>query len=100
MKKLQQISSEPSFYQRTKLSEPRNGTGIPNEITVQEELGRGSNNRVFKGVHKSGENVVIRCPRRKSDTERAGNASWEFRHTLIASKLAEIGCSESDLKIT
>ena len=38
MKKLQQISSEPSLYQRTKLLETRNGTGIPNEITIQEEI--------------------------------------------------------------
>ena len=87
MKKLEQISCEPSLYQRTKLLETRGGNGIPNEITVQEELGRGSNNRVFKGVHKNGTNVVIRCPRRKSDTERAGYATWEFRHTLVASKL-------------
>lgn len=87
MRKLEQILCEPSLYQRTKLLEARTGNGIPNEITVQEELGRGSNNRVFKGVHKNGTNVVIRCPRRKSDTERAGYATWEFRHTLIASKL-------------
>mgnify|MGYP001267112999 CR=1 FL=1 len=87
MKKLEQISSEPSLYQRTKLLVGRSGNGIPHEITVQEELGRGSNNRVFKGLHKDGTNVVIRCPRRKSDTERAGYATWEFRHTLIASKL-------------
>lgn len=88
MKTLAQIKSEPSLYQRTKLLESRQGNGVPSEIEIQEEIGRGSNNRVFKGVHtKSGQTVVIRCPRRKSDTERAGHAAWEFRHTLHASKL-------------
>jgi tRNA A-37 threonylcarbamoyl transferase component Bud32 len=87
MKKLLQISLEPSVYQRTKLLETRPGNGIPSEINVEEEIGRGSNNRVYTGIHKCGTKVVIRCPRRKSDTERAGYATWEFRHTLTASNL-------------
>ncbi len=87
MKFLEQISSEPSLYQRTKLVESRSGNGIPQEIEIEEEIGKGSNNRVYKAVHKSGKKVVIRCPRRKSDTERAGYATWEFRHTLTASNL-------------
>lgn len=84
---LSPISIEPSLYQRTKLLEKRPGSGIPKNIEIKEEIGRGSNNRVFKAEHESGTIVVVRHPRRKSDTERAGYAAWECRHTLMASNL-------------
>lgn len=85
---LKTIELDPALYQRTKLLEKRSGTGLSSSFELLEEIGRGSNNRVFKALHKeSNQVVVVRYPRRKSDTERAGYASWEFRHTLMASNL-------------
>ena len=36
---------------------------------------------------RDGQCVVVRQPRRKSDTQRVGNATWEFRNTAIAVQL-------------
>ena len=50
-------------------------------------IGKGSNNAVFLYKTKHNQMVVVRQPRRKSDTQRVGNATWEFRNTAIAVQL-------------
>ena len=42
-------------------------TKLPNGLTVQRELGRGGNNRVYAAL-VDGEPCVLRAPRRRSDT--------------------------------
>lgn len=58
----------------------------PEAIELVEELGRGANNRVYAVEHGDDE-VVLRVPRRRSDTQQTGSAIWELRHTLRASEL-------------
>jgi len=74
-------------YQRSTLIQPRNGTGLKFGIKLIKLLGKGSNNAVYLATAKDGTKVVVRQPRRNSDTQRIGNASWEFRNTAIASQL-------------
>ena len=76
-------------YQRTTLIAPRKGTGIPSGFGLREVklLGKGSNNAVYLFRSKAGQEVVVRKPRRKSDTQRVGNATWEFRNTAIATQI-------------
>jgi tRNA A-37 threonylcarbamoyl transferase component Bud32 len=75
-----------SQYQRTTLIQPRKGSGLPSGYGLREIklLGKGSNNAVYLYKTKHGQEVVVRKPRRKSDTQRVGNATWEFRNTAIA----------------
>lgn len=81
-------ADQASTYQRTTLVQPRSGSGIPHGLKMVRLLGKGSNNAVYLGCHKHDPTkYVIRIPRRKSDTQRIGNASWEFRNTAIASTL-------------
>lgn len=77
-------------YQNTTLTASRRGTGLPQGYGLRRVsmLGKGSNNVVFLYKTKTGQQVVLRQPRRKSDTQRIGNATWEFRNTCIA---VEIG---------
>ena len=49
-------------------------------------LGKGSNNKVF-AVRMDGEKLILRAPRRRSDTQQTGSALWEFRQTLRAAQL-------------
>lgn len=74
-------------FQRTKLLESRRGTGLQFGIRLIKLLGKGSNNSVYLGKAKDGTLCVVRQPRRGSDTQRIGNATWEFRNTSIASEL-------------
>lgn len=74
-------------YQRTTLITPRSGTGLKNGIKLIKLLGKGSNNAVYLAQTKHGMKCVVRQPRRNSDTQRIGNASWEFRNTAIAAQL-------------
>lgn len=76
-------------YQRTTLIAPRKGTGLPqgHGLRMVKLLGKGSNNAVFLYKTRSDQLVVVRQPRRKSDTQRVGNATWEFRNTAIAAQL-------------
>ena len=78
-----------SNYQRTRLIEPRKGTGIPHGHGLRQVklLGKGSNNAVFLYKTRGNQLVVVRQPRRKSDTQRVGNATWEFRNTAIATQI-------------
>lgn len=76
-------------YQRTTLIAPRKGTGLPTShgLKMIRLLGKGGNNAVYLYKTRDGQNVVVRQPRRKSDTQRVGNATWEFRNTAIAVQL-------------
>ena len=78
-----------SQYQRTTLIAPRRGSGLPTGygLRLVRLLGKGSNNAVYLYKTKSDQYVVVRQPRRKSDTQRVGNATWEFRNTAIAVQL-------------
>ena len=78
---------DASKYQRTLLIQPRNGTGLKNGLRLIKLLGKGSNNAVYLAEDKEKMKVVVRQPRSNSDTQRIGNASWEFRNTAIAANL-------------
>jgi hypothetical protein len=78
---------DASKYQRTTLIQSRPGTGLKYGIKLIKLLGKGSNNAVYLAQTKEGTKVVVRQPRRNSDTQRIGNASWEFRNTAIAAQL-------------
>ena len=60
-------------------------TKIPVDLEVNEELGKGSNNKVFSATYK-GEDVVFRVPRRRSDTQQHGSAHWEYQHMKLAAE--------------
>ena len=60
-------------------------TTLPEDLEVHEELGKGSNNRVFAATYR-GEDVVFRAPRRRSDTQQNGSAHWEYQHMMLASE--------------
>ena len=87
MHKLEAIKGDVNWYSKVMLGRSRQGNGIPNNITIADEIGRGSNNRVYRGLYDESIPIVVRIPRRKSDTEKAGYAMWEFKHTLVASRL-------------
>tara|TARA_B110000046_G_scaffold103539_1_gene111122 strand:- start:213 stop:1214 length:1002 start_codon:yes stop_codon:yes gene_type:complete len=76
-------------YQRTTLITPRKGTGLPSGhgLRIVKLLGKGSNNAVYLYKTRADQYFVVRQPRRKSDTQRVGNATWEFRNTAIAVQL-------------
>jgi len=78
---------DASKYQRTTLIQPRTGTGLRFGLKLLKLLGKGSNNAVYLAKAKDGTEVIVRQPRRNSDTQRIGNASWEFRNTAIATQL-------------
>ena len=71
-----------SQYQRTTLIQPRKGSGLPSGYGLREIklLGKGSNNAVYLYKTKHGQEVVVRKPRRKSDTQRVGNALGVSKH--------------------
>lgn len=79
-------------YQRNDLLGQRPGTGLPRGYGLKQIklLGKGSNNAVYLYKTKAGQKVIVRQPRRRSDTQKLGNATWEFRNTAIA---AEIGAA-------
>ena len=76
-------------YQRSTLIASRKGTGLPSGhgLRMVRLLGKGGNNAVYLYKTRDGQHVVVRQPRRKSDTQRVGNATWEFRNTAIAVQL-------------
>jgi serine/threonine protein kinase len=59
---------------------------LPTDFKIHEELGKGSNNKVFR-VTWNGDEVILRTPRRRSDTQQRGSAKWEYLHTLCASNI-------------
>ena len=63
-----------------------NRTRLPEGLEVHQEIGKGSNNKVFRASFE-GRDCALRVPRRRSDTQQRGSAVWEFRHTLRASQL-------------
>lgn len=58
-------------------------TKLPDDLEIHEELGKGSNNKVFAASYK-GTDVVFRAPRRRSDTQQHGSAHWEYQHMSMA----------------
>jgi hypothetical protein len=75
-----------SQYQRTNLIVKRSGNGLPSGVKIIKILGKGSNNTVYL-AKKNKTDIVFRVPRTNSDTQRIGNASWEFRNSVIAAQL-------------
>jgi len=61
-------------------------TVIPSNLHLCDEIGKGSNNKVFSALYDDDE-VVFRAPRRRSDTQQRGSAHWEFQHMSLASEL-------------
>jgi hypothetical protein len=79
------VAEDPAAYAVARLLTPR--ARFPPEMEVhQPPLGKGSNNKVYR-VTIGGQDLALRVPRRKSDTQQRGSAVWEFRHTLKASQL-------------
>ena len=60
-------------------------TKLPEDLEIYEELGKGSNNKVFAASYR-GQVVVLRVPRRRSDTQQHGSAHWEYQHMSMASE--------------
>ena len=87
MQSLTPLKGDVAWYAKTVLTRARRGDGLPPKLEIQDEIGRGSNNRVFRAIFDGEHLVTVRRPRRKSDTERVGYATCEFRHTLLASRL-------------
>jgi hypothetical protein len=83
-KNMKALDADPARFSQTTLTVPR--PRIPDDMKVRRELGKGSNNKVFAATWRDHE-VVLRAPRRKSDTQQKASAVWEFRHTLKASQL-------------
>lgn len=73
-------------YQRTTLIQRRKGTGLPPGFGLKPVrlLGKGGNNAVYLYKTRDCQQLVVRQPRRKSDTQQLNNAAWEFRNTAIA----------------
>ena len=64
-----------------------NRTVLPAGLRLgDEQLGKGSNNRVVTATWDDAD-CVVRIPRRRSDTQQKGAAVWEARHTLLASQI-------------
>ena len=59
---------------------------LPDGLVLDDELGKGSNNRVFSCAYQ-GKRLVLRVPRRRSDTQKRGSALWELWHTERAAAL-------------
>ena len=76
-----------AHYQRTTLILQRKGKGIPPGIKLVKLLGKGANNSVYLYKTRDDLYVVVRVPRSRSDTQRIGNATWEFRDTAIATEV-------------
>lgn len=53
------------------------------ELELGKRLGKGANNTVYAATWK-GQDVVLRVPRRRSDTQARGSAKWEYLHTSEA----------------
>ena len=87
MRQLDLTFESAANYQRSTLIAPRRGTGLAPGLRLVRQLGKGSNNTVYLATDSSGKQLVVRDPRRNSDTQRIGNATWEFRNTAIASIL-------------
>lgn len=76
------LTEEPRRFVATELKSNRSPKGV---IAVR-KLGKGKNNKTSVVQWKDG-TFVLRCPRRKSDTEMHGSAEWECMQTMHASQL-------------
>ena len=79
------LNEDPFVYAKDRLLV--NHFSLPEGMIVHEEIGKGSNNKVFKATYGS-KACVLRVPRRRSDTQQRGSAFWEFAQTLHASRCA------------
>jgi hypothetical protein len=79
--------SNASNYQRNGLVATRQGNGMPPGLRLCKVIGKGQNNTVWLGRMRDGRSVTVRIPRTNSDTQRIGNASWEFRNNAIAASI-------------
>lgn len=68
-------------YSLVDITVPR--TRIPVELSISDELGKGSNNKVYAATYMNMD-VVFRVPRRRSDTQQNGSAHWEYQHMMMA----------------
>lgn len=84
MTTLQPITEDPAHYAVTRLCVSR--ARFPEGMEVHESLGKGSNNKVYRATVGE-QDLALRAPRRRSDTQQRGSAMWEFRHTLKAAQL-------------
>tara|TARA_B110000046_G_scaffold20720_2_gene19623 strand:- start:4751 stop:5719 length:969 start_codon:yes stop_codon:yes gene_type:complete len=78
------LTDDPASFAHARLAVAR--PRLPDGLEIVKELGKGSNNKVFRATW-DGEDCALRAPRRGSDTQQKGSAVWEFRHTLKASQL-------------
>ena len=87
---MKQIDDDPIVFSKTKLH--CNRTVLPKGLCLGDvEMGKGSNNRVVESFWND-ETCAVRMPRRRSDTQQKGAATWEFCHTLKASQLGVAPC--------
>ena len=84
---IQKLVGNINTFKSKEFKKERKGNGVSKDFIIEEEIGKGSNNKVYRGVHKNGDVVAIRFPRRKSDTENYDNAKYEFLYTMLASTL-------------
>lgn len=59
---------------------------LPADFTVHKRLGKGANNCVLS-VQWDGQKRAMRVPRRGSDTQQRGSATWEHAQTMRAAEL-------------
>lgn len=59
---------------------------LPEDFKIHDEIGKGSNNKALR-VTWNGDELILRVPRRQSDTQQRGSAKWEYLHTQFASNL-------------
>lgn len=78
------ITETPGSFVKSRLYVAR--PKFPKTLLIGDEIGRGSNNKAFE-ARLNDEECILRAPRRSSDTQQKGAATWEFRHTLKASQL-------------
>ena len=83
---MQPLEDDPFDFAAKWLYKPR--TVLPAGLSLEDAecLGKGSNNRVLRATWND-QPVAFRMPRRRSDTQQKGAATWEFAQTLKASQL-------------
>ena len=59
---------------------------LPERFAVHECLGKGANNKAFR-ANWDGVELLLRVPRRGSDTQSRECAKWEYQHTMRASEI-------------
>ena len=81
------IAKDAHRYKKDTLFKKRRGSGVPSHITEGHLIRKGANNAVYMGYTRAGERVVIRKPRRGSDSQYLENGPAEFLSTALADRL-------------